>query len=80
LHPKVWLHLGLAIEMTWLAMGGTFLSLLARIELESSILTLYGLHFQHSRPIFELWHVGILESLNGHYYEFKKKGHFFKKQ
>ena len=31
-----WLHLGSAIEMTWLALGGPFLSFLALTELDTS--------------------------------------------
>ena len=51
--------MGSSLEMIWLALGGPFLSFLAYMELATSDLTLQGLHFQRSRPIFQLRQVGI---------------------
>ena len=36
---------------------------LAYMELQTSNLALYGLHIQRSRPIFQLWQVGISQEI-----------------
>jgi len=35
-----WVHLGLAVESPWLALGGPFLSSLAQMALESGLLVI----------------------------------------
>ena len=58
-----WPRLGSSLEATWLALGGPFLSFL-HYGVETSNLILYGLHFQNSRPIFQLRQVGISQDLS----------------
>ena len=57
-------RLGHSVERPWLALGEPFLSLLTKMELEPSRLTLYGLYFQCSLPFFRLAFLrALIESL-----------------
>ena len=47
-------RLGHSVERPWLALGGPFLSLLTKMELEPKRPALYGLYFQCSLPFFRL--------------------------
>lgn len=56
---EAWPCLGSAIERPWFALGGLLLSFMLEMDLETSHLTLYSLHFQCSKPVLQLLEIDI---------------------